>query len=87
MKNRSGIANSASFEPYGPYLNLNLNDEPIFIQDLIHLVNKLRLALLDPKRHMRLGQFIVSVAVLNQMIEQGCKGIHKLNPSDLNPAD
>lgn len=33
------------------------------------------------------GKFVVSSALLKQMLEQGQKVVHKLNPSDLNAAD
>nr|XP_029712516.1 uncharacterized protein LOC115257213 [Aedes albopictus] len=56
MKNRSRLPNTALNPLYGPYYVAGASEQPICVQDTVHLINKLRNALLDPKRHMRLGK-------------------------------
>lgn len=56
MKKRSGIPTSFPSKLYGPLFNAVTDDQPVLIQDPMHLINKLRHALLDPKRYMRLGE-------------------------------
>ncbi|XP_053698519.1 uncharacterized protein LOC128745469 [Sabethes cyaneus] len=87
MRQRTRMPKSQKSKSYGPHFVMDMDDEPVCIQDSIHLVNKLRHTLLDPKKHMRLGDYVISPAVLKQMMETGDKIIHKLNPSDLNSAD
>ncbi|XP_065094803.1 uncharacterized protein LOC135715460 [Ochlerotatus camptorhynchus] len=87
MRQRTKIPNGCPSESYGLHFVIDMDDKPICIQDSIHLVNKFRHTLLDPKKQMRLGDYVISSAVLKQMMENGQKVIHKLNPSDLNAAD
>ncbi|XP_062702468.1 uncharacterized protein LOC109424774 isoform X1 [Aedes albopictus] len=93
MRQRSTLhaLHVGSESQYGPHFAMNndfkLDFKAISIQDSIHLVNKFRHSLLDPKKQMRLGDYVISSAVLKQMMENGQKMIHKLNPSDLNAAD
>ncbi|XP_065092377.1 uncharacterized protein LOC135713194 [Ochlerotatus camptorhynchus] len=87
MRQRTKIPNGCPSESYGLHFVIDMDDKPICIQDSIHLVNKFRHTLLDPKKQMRLGDYVISPAVLKQMMENGQKVIHKLNPSDLNAAD
>ncbi|XP_065077882.1 uncharacterized protein LOC135701105 [Ochlerotatus camptorhynchus] len=87
MKERTRLPHPVASTLYGSYFIANMNDEVVCIQDTIHLVNKLRHALLNPKKHMAMGKYYVSPEYVRQMIEHGDKVIHKMNPSDLNPAD
>lgn len=56
MKIRSGLPSSFCSKQYGPHFVADDTAGPICVQDTLHLVNKLRHALLDPKRHMRIGK-------------------------------
>ncbi|XP_053698489.1 uncharacterized protein LOC128745438 [Sabethes cyaneus] len=87
MTERTHLPHTAASMLYGYHFIANINDDVVCIQDTIHLVNKFRHALLNPKKHMAIGKCDVSVECIKQMIEHGDKAIHKMNPSDLNPAD
>ncbi|XP_021708904.1 uncharacterized protein LOC110679148 [Aedes aegypti] len=87
MKCRTGHPREAPCKVYGPHFVAELGDEALCIQDSIHLINKLRHSLLDPKKHMYLGNFTIASSLLKQMMDYGDKSVHKLNPSDLNPLD
>lgn len=56
MKQRTCLPHPTACTLYGPYFIANISDDVVFIQDTIHLVNKFRHALLNPKKHMELGR-------------------------------
>ncbi|XP_058449367.1 uncharacterized protein LOC131429319 [Malaya genurostris] len=87
MKEKTSLPHPDSSKLYGRYFIANMNDSVVCIQDTVHLVNKLRHSLVNPKKQMLLGTYAVSSNIIRKMIEQGDKVIHKMNPSDLNPAD
>ncbi|XP_062702809.1 uncharacterized protein LOC109400829 isoform X2 [Aedes albopictus] len=87
MKERTRLPHPRANLLYGQYFVGNLDDDVVCIQDTIHLVNKLRHSLLNPKKKMVVGKCDVSSDYIKQMIEIGEKVIHRMNPSDLNPAD
>lgn len=55
MKVQTSIPNQVPSKMYGPHYVINVDDSVVYIQDTIHLVNKLRHSLLDPKKQMALG--------------------------------
>lgn len=57
MKIRTGMPRQIPCNFYGTHFVASLDDEPVSIQDTIHLLNKLRRCLLDPRKHMYLGEY------------------------------
>lgn len=64
MRERTCIPSAIHSTLYGDYFVVNTDEEPVCMQDIIHLVNKLRHALLDPKKQMRLGNILVVLQIL-----------------------
>ncbi|XP_058826771.1 uncharacterized protein LOC131686793 [Topomyia yanbarensis] len=87
MKERTSLPHPDASRLYGHHFIANMSNNAVCIQDTVHLVNKLRHSLLNPRKQMLLGDHVVSSDSIRQMIERGDKVIHKMNPSDLNPAD
>lgn len=87
MKVRTGLPREMPCKLYGPHFVAELGDDALCIQDTIHLINKLRHSLLDPKKHMYIGKYTIASSLLKQMMDYGHKSVHKLNPSDLNHMD
>lgn len=58
MREKTCIPSANPSIMYGDYFAVDVDGSPACIQDSIHLVNKLRNALLDPKKQMRLGNII-----------------------------
>lgn len=57
MKERTRLPHPFPSMLYGPYFIANIDDEVVCIQDPIHLENKLRNPLLNPKKHMFIGRY------------------------------
>lgn len=56
MKERTSLPHSDSNKIYGHYFIANTISNTVCIQDTVHLVNKLRHSLLNPKKQMLLGK-------------------------------
>lgn len=80
---------------FGPDENFPFNwynvsfkkNQPVFIQDAVHIGTKLRNRILKPSIILPIGNYLVSVQHLNQLLDVVSKDKHLLTHNDLNPKD
>lgn len=65
----------------------NLEDSPLFIQDVVHIGTKLKTVFLKESIELRIGKFLITPGHLKKLIENVSKDKHCLTESMLNSAD